>query len=256
MKRIRFSCNLLLNITLIQNDMPFTNKFNWMKKNVLLSLFILSFSFYALSQKPELSFDKFVDETQIGSSESGRITIAWWIPVEFWEITFQMDKSVSEEQAQEFINALRPYTLLAVVDGRIGAFGGITYTPFDSIKSSIVLEDRLKNESRPINQYELSPDIQNLISVFKPMFKNMMGKLGENMNFFVFHDKNGDDSRIFNPYLEGEMKVRFSNQEYTWRTPIGSLMPLKLCPEDNELLNGSWKYCPWHGTKLKDNNSN
>jgi len=37
-----------------------------------------------------------------------------------------------------------------------------------------------------------------------------------------------------------------------WRTPLGSLLPLKICPKDGEGMNGAWNFCPWDGEKLID----
>ena len=33
---------------------------------------------------------------------------------------------------------------------------------------------------------------------------------------------------------------------------MSSLISEKRCPEDDELMNGTWNYCPIHGDKLEE----
>lgn len=220
-----------------------------MKKHVILFLILnLFISKSAISQ--HVDYNKFIKETQKSSTESGEISIAWWIPKEFWEITFNREKTMTEKQIDEFIKLLSPYVIFAVVDGKIGSFGGVTYTSVDSIANSIELIDNEGKIYRPLETYDLSPDIQNLLSAFKPILKNMMGQLGENMNFFVFKDIKDKDKRVADPLSNGFIHLNFCKKENKWKVPIGSLLPLKKCPFDNELMDGSWNYCPWHGEKL------
>jgi len=198
----------------------------------------------------EDNYNSFIKETQNSKSESGKISIAWWIPIEFWELTFQRDKSMSEIQINEFVKLLKPYTIFAIVDGKIGLFGGIEYTPVDSILNTIELIDKDSIAHKPLKTEELNAGIENLLLVFKPILKNMMGQIGENMNFYVFKDENDKKLRIADPYIEGHVRLNYYTQKKQWRTPLGSLLPLKKCTIDNELMNGAWKYCPWHGIEL------
>jgi len=220
-----------------------------MKKQIIL-FFILSLFISSSAISQQVDYNKFIKETQKSNTESGEISIAWWIPIEFWEITFSREKTMTEEQIEEFIKTLSPYVIFAVVDGKMGPMGGMTYTSVDSIAKSIELIVNEGKIYRPLETNDLRPDIQNLLSVFKPILKNMMGQLGENMNFFVFTDIKDKDKRVADPITNGFIQLNFCNKEYKWKVPIGSLLPLKRCPIDNELMDGSWNYCPWHGDKL------
>lgn len=220
-----------------------------MKKQITLSI-LFSLLVFISANSQTIDYNKFIKETQNTISESGDITMAWWIPIEFWEVTFDRDKSMTELQSKEIINALKPYVIYAVVDGKLGPLGGIKYISGDSIGRTIKLEDTEGIEYKPLETEMINSDVQNLLSVFKPILKNMMGQLGENMNFFVFNDVKADMSRVIDPYISGNVKLSFSDNIFNWKTPLGSLLPLKKCPVDNELLDGSWKYCPWHGKKL------
>lgn len=208
--------------------------------------------FSGLSAQTSRNLDDFISETQITAPETDAITLAWWIPIEFWEITFESDDAFSEEQAEELFELLRPYNFFAVIDGKMGPFGGMTYISVDSIASCIHIIDQDSVIYYPIDQETLSYDIQNLLAAFKPILTNLMGQMGENMNFFVFTDEKSRKERVINPYEDGFFYLNFLDNSLKFRTPIGALLPPRYCPVDAEKLNGAWKFCPRHGVELLD----
>jgi len=235
---------------------PFFNlsnkKSNRMKTRVVMLLGGLLFTFFGFAQLEGVDLDQFITETQQSSSAADEMRIVWWIPVEFWDITFQNDPATTKEQADQIVDVLKPYTIFAVVDGEIGPFGGVTYKSVESIKNGITLIDNENITYKSLDTENLNADVQNLISAFKPILGNMMGQLGENMHFFVFTDEKNKKERVSDPWAKGFVRFQLYEAEYKWRTPVGSLLPLKVCPEDGEKLKGSWDYCPWHGEKLID----
>lgn len=218
-------------------------------KFIYLSVIVLS-TVLTSAQNLNIDYNQFIRETQKNSSESGKINIVWWIPLEFWDITLKRNKTLSEDQIKKFIDELKPYSMFAVIQGEMGPMGNLTYVPLDSIKNSIVLLDNNQKKYYPIAYDQLDAGLQSLLTMLKPVLKNSMGQLGENMNFFVFSDQKDNQKRVSDPYVKGAVQVNILNKEYKWRTPLGTLMPLKYCPKDKEELNGSWEYCPWDGEKL------
>lgn len=212
--------------------------------------FILGVLLCSSTFSQQVDFSKFISETQKSNSEVGSVSIAWWIPIEFWQITLSAEPSISEAQMEDFLQTLRPYMIFAVIDGKMGPLGGINFTPSDSIANSIELIDDHGKVYIPIGMDDLSSDVQNLLLVFKPIVKNMMGQLGENMNFYVFSDVKEKNKRVADPLDQGNIQLNFINKEYKWKLPLSSLLPPLKCPVDNEPMDGTWNYCPWHGTKL------
>ncbi len=217
-------------------------------KNYLL-LFLLFCSTQAFSQESTIDLNKLIDETQISGDDQGQMKLVWWIPLEFWQSVFESDPSITKSQANEIIKILSEYSMFAVVDGIIGPLGGVTYTPYDSINNNILVHGD-GEKYKPIPFDDLTPDTQIMMSSFKPVLKNMLGSMGENMHFFVFPDYNDKKERICDPREKGEVVLTVREDEYRWRTPLGSVLPPKQCPADNEVLSGAWEYCPWHGEKL------
>ena len=84
------------------------------------------------------------------------------------------------------------------------------------------------------------------------MMVQMLGQFGQQMEFHVFPEKAQDGSLIAAPLSRGEFTVVFNeNEDFKFKLPLSSMVEKKACPEDGELLNGNWEYCPWHGKKLK-----
>lgn len=216
---------------------------------MLITFVLLLNTYLAFSQSKSIDYNQFIRETQKNISEGSKISIVWWIPVEFWDIALHKNNSLSEDQIKKFLEILKSYSIFAVIDAEVGVLGGFSYTPLDSISENIVLIDNDSKSFKPLKYEVLEVSIQNLLSAFKPMLKNAMGQLGENMNFFVFSDNDGS-KRISNPYSKGYVIIKIKDKEYKWRTPLGTLLPQKFCPKDGDLMNGAWDFCPWDGEKL------
>ena len=201
-------------------------------------------------QEHVVNINSLVEDTQISTGEADEIKLYWWIPVEFWKATFTNDPSMTEKGMEEVVDLLSPYSMFAVVEGTVGMFGGVTYTSYDDIFDIISIQSNDSEKKYPILSEDIHPDIESLMLTFKPILTGMMGPLGENMHFFVFSDIDKDD-RICDPFNTGKITLNLGDEQYSWRTPLGSLLPSKTCPVDQEILSGAWTFCPWHGEKLK-----
>lgn len=221
-----------------------------MKKSTFLLLFVFCLTTHLVNGQ-KTDYAKFVKETQKSISKPGSVGFVWWIPVEFWEITFKRQTAELTDQQQEMINVLSPYTIFAIVDGKMGPYGGVTYITKDSIRDSIELQDLRGKIHKPLDEYELNGDVLNLLTAMNPMLKNMMGKLGENLNFYVFRAMDKDKNRYTNPLEKGFFSIKYLDKQLEWRLPIGSLLAPKKCAITNEVMNGAWEFCPYHGNKLE-----
>jgi hypothetical protein len=202
-------------------------------------------------QASQVNVNSLVNEIQKMSEKTDQASFVWWMPEEFWRVTNE-GSGQTEEQLEELLAMLRPYTLIAVVDGTIGPFGGITYVPEPTLRTSVWLVDGAGDTYRPLPEEQIDPDTRNLIAVFRPLLANMLGEMGEHMVFVAFPATDGQGHRIAEATKEGRFSVRVGQEEFEWRLPLGSLVPQKICPVDGELLGGAWKFCPWHGAELLD----
>jgi hypothetical protein len=221
-----------------------------MKKLVTAFAVVFVSCSFAFAQQKNIDLNQFIRETQKNIGNSNNIKMAWWIPTEFWKISFQNAKDMTAEQKQQFLTLIEPYTIFGVVEGQTGAFGGVTYRTEVSMNDSIVLIDCSGNMHKPVESQLLDPNVANLLAMMKPVLKNVMGQLGENFNFFVFNNKQGS-KKLLDPHKEGAFSLTVFHDSFKWQLPLATLMPPKICPTDNAEMNGNWNFCPFHGTKLK-----
>ena len=205
----------------------------------------------AAADEVKVNINDLVSETQKMDQSTDEMVLVWWIPEEYWTTSFKDDPSMTEEQREEFISVLRPYTVIVAVEGKMGAFGGVTYRPEKEIRDSIKLVDRSGTSYKPLKDEDLSADARNFLGMVKPVFENMLGPMGQNMHFIMFPAKGSDGKLIASAKEEGSFTVVTGGKDFKWRLPLGSLLPPKVCPVDGEKLSGAWKYCPWHGAKLE-----
>jgi hypothetical protein len=214
-------------------------------------ILLLVWTSFINAQQYNVNLNNLLEETQQVSEDPDYLTIVWWIPVEFWTATFAQDPTVTQSDADDVSSTLGPYTLIAVVDGRIGSFGGVTYFSEDYLRENITIKDIRGNIYRPLPKEDISPDAINLLSIMKPGLENTLGPTGKNMHFMVFSGTDANGAAVVDPLQEGVMTVAVGENTFNFRLPLGSLLPPKVCPVDGEEMNGAWKYCPWHGVELE-----
>lgn len=217
---------------------------------ILILLFCGWWSF-AFAQEREVDINTLVQETQKLTQAADELTMVWWIPEEYWQVSFAQDSNMTAAQTEEFIKILRPYVLIVAVDGKVGAFGGVTYKSETVIRDSIQLIDNQGTHYRVLSDEKIDVDAKNFLSMMKPVFANMLGPMGQNMHFFLFQSKNEKGQNIAEAKKEGSFSVKLDEKLFKWRLPLDSLLPPKTCPVCAEKMSGAWRYCPWDGARLR-----
>ena len=191
-----------------------------------------------------------MNDTQKMTQNVNKMVMIWWTPKEFWEISFSQNPLVPEEQIEEILEVFRPYTIIAVVDGEIGTFAGMTFKSEADIRSSIFIRDIQGTLYPPLSDDKIDMNTTNFLLMLKPLLGSMLGPIGQNCHFFLFPSENNEGQRIAEAKSEGAFSVILDEKEFRWRLPLGSILPPKICPSCGEKLSGAYKYCPWDGTKL------
>jgi cyclophilin family peptidyl-prolyl cis-trans isomerase len=216
---------------------------------LLLTAATFAWSKETCAQVDQVNLNSLVDEIFKVSPNPDAMTMVMWMPEEYWRVSNE-GSGMAKEQLEEMLAVLRPYTLIAAVDGTVGPFGGVRYVSEPTLRESIWLVDGDGNTYRPLPEKQVDPDTRNLLAMMTPIWSQLMGATGEHFVAFAFPVKDGQGHRIAEATMEGQFSVRVGQEEFSWRLPLGSLIPQKVCPVDGELMSGAWRYCPWHGVEL------
>ena len=220
---------------------------------LILALFLIfSLSFQIKAQEGSVDLNQLVTELQKSSNHPDKMNLVWWIPNEFWIVSMQQD-DVSQAEVDEIIETLGKYSIFAVVEGTMSSFGAVTYYSEEDIRESIFLTGPDNDKYVPIKNSSVDPNTKMILDVMKPMFKNLLGPMGENIHFYLFEGTNKNGDILLDPMSPGNFSINVIDESYGYRLPLGSLMAPKKCPFDDEVLNGAWKFCPWHGKELVEN---
>jgi hypothetical protein len=203
---------------------------------------------------PEVDFTALVRELQQSPNEAGYAGLVWWIPTEYWEISAERSGS-SEDKAKQRYEPLRKYTIFAVAVGKIG-IGNINWVSEPDIRDNASLRDAAGNSYPPVQK--LSGDAEGLVTVLKPVFGNLLGTMGQNIQFLFFSATDKMAKPIADPLSPGSFSLVLSkviegkDKVFEWKLPLTALSPPKYCPVGKERVQANWKYCPWHGVKLDE----
>jgi len=191
-------------------------------------------------------------ELQRVDQRDQKMGLFWWIPTEYWEQSAAANGRDRKETKSLFA-PLNDYVVIVVAVGNMGA-GSIEWMPESDVRKHIKLRDQAGHLYGPVT--EISAEAQEISDVMKPVFKNILGPMGEGVQFFFFPAKDAKGAEIANTSRSSEFSLEVSDvmglgiKTYTWRLPVSSLLPPKYCPVGKEKVEANWRYCPWHGNKL------
>ncbi|MAM29794.1 MAG: hypothetical protein CMC13_12290 [Flavobacteriaceae bacterium] len=221
------------------------------KVSTLLLFFLSSLSavFGQFKEAKDVSMEELMLETQFTTENPDKMSMIWWIPFEFWEVSNAQDPTASFDEIAALKTMLEGYEVLAVVEGDIGYFGGITYDTKENVLNSTQIE--YKGEMLlQVSEKKINSDLANFFSMMKPMVVNMFGPMGENMHFVFFENNNKSTVLPIDPKSSETVTFTLGTYVKEVTLPLNSMLLEKKCPIDKSLHSGKWSYCPFHGEKL------
>jgi len=195
-------------------------------------------------------------ETQFGVRQNDYAGLIWWIPVEFWELTSEAQGQAKPKE----LESLEDYTTVAVFFARVGGLGTFEFASAEDLTKNAYLVDADGNEYHVLSK--VSPEAEMLVKVMKPMLASALGRAGENLAVLYFPAKGKNGKKIADAAGPGSFKIVLRNmmgmkdEVIEIRTPLTALSTPKYCPVDHAKMNGSWKFCPWHGVALDEKPAN
>jgi hypothetical protein len=220
---------------------------------LLISLFLLCTG-NANAQTDTLPrVSDFVKEIQQVDDKGGAIRVVLWMPWQYWE-TAMLQTSNGQplpQDVSDMISSMKQYNIFGVIDARPTPYG-LTYTPEKTITDSarLTIGDSLK--LRPVEEKSLPEEVRLLLGMLRPMMKQMLGQMGQNLVLLVFENTNSNGKFHADGRYPGNFSLSWNSASaFKWRLPLNVLIPPKYCPVDNEKHGGKFNYCPYHGNKLE-----
>ncbi len=198
----------------------------------------------------EIDIASLIQELQRMSPKHDELGMVFWMPEEFWRVSFAQDPAVTSAEADEFHAVMKPYILLAVVDGTIGTFGAVTYKSGEWVRANTRVVDAQGNTYTPLADHAIDGSAHIFLQMMKPAIAHMLGPLGENLHFLLFPAQAETGERIAPALNTGEFSVILGDMTYRWRLPLDALLPTTACTGCGETCKGSWHFCPWCGTPV------
>ncbi|HEX3586776.1 MAG TPA: hypothetical protein VH024_12315 [Candidatus Angelobacter sp.] len=90
-----------------------------------------------INSEPAVDLPSLVRETQKIETRNNKIGMFWWIPTDFWEISWKKQGHSSEEAREKFL-PLRKYNLFLIAAGTTET-GNIKWRTEEEIRKGIVL---------------------------------------------------------------------------------------------------------------------
>jgi hypothetical protein len=157
------------------------------------------------------------------SQEQSDITFVWWVPEQYWQAGFAESPQMNQAQADEFLKAIRPYTLVITVSGTRGLFGSMTYRSEGEIRSSMKLKDANGKTYAPLGDDAVDADVKTLMQMIRPIISNILGPMGQNMQLVLFQARTDDGKPIADAARKGSSSIFLAEKEFKWRLPLDSV---------------------------------
>jgi len=190
----------------------------------------------------------FVAETQQSSAVAQQLTMAWWIPAEFWDVSLADNASVPAGTAAQVHAAFQDYQVFALLRANTG-LQGLTNV---ASKADLLSNGRLEVEGKvisPIDADKVPAAVEAILSAMKPLLAGMLGQMGQSIELVVY-PATSDGHRITDPLKPGSFRYTLYDQTFHWRLPLASLLPKKIDRKSREEFPGNYDYNPFTGDKL------
>lgn len=218
-------------------------------KSLVFSFFLLIAPF-GISQN-NFSIEELTRNSMSNKSGEAGLNLSLWLSDYIWEYSARNTPGANEAMVEDIVRIMKGYNIFGVVVGKMDGNEIIRYADEEAIRSTVVLIGQDSVEYEPLPEDEISEELDFVLRAMKPMYAQMMGQFGENMHLIVFQKRNSAGELIADPLEEKNITLHTSGVDFEWRLPMSALVPKKKCPEDGELVNGTWKFCPYHGNELE-----
>ncbi|HKW81051.1 MAG TPA: hypothetical protein VJQ49_08580 [Casimicrobiaceae bacterium] len=187
-------------------------------------------------------------DTQRITKAGEDLTFVWWMPQAWWEENLNGNPALTAAGRSQVLAVLDDYIIFSLARNKVLISG------MESVsRSDMLAHARFEVGGKviePIEGQNLSPAMQGMLASFKPALASMLGKFGQSLEIVVYPGKR-DGQSLVDPLKSGSLQYTFYGQTFTWRLPLGSLLPPKVDPKTNEEFPGNYDFNPYSGDPLR-----
>lgn len=223
---------------------------------MLLLLVMASWPCIALTARrplpaQEIKVNALIADTQQTSLDSKEVEIAWWIPPEYWQASLSQQPDVNAEMRRQFAATFDDYNIVAIVQGSMADDLQYRFSDEASVRESTRLVDTKGGTHQPLPLAQIPPALAATLAFLKPILSASMGPMGESMYFIVFPGNDDRGNRLIDPVGDGRMRITTRVNEYSFRLPLGALLPEQRDAASGESFPGDFLYNPYTGSALQ-----
>lgn len=201
----------------------------------------------------QVKFGDLIRDLQRIDSPGNQLEMVWWMPPQYLEASFAQSQnaSIDAKTARQFIDLFTRYTVVAAVRGEVGGLGMDSYASEEELRSKLKILDSAGQSYTPVPADKLDPKMSLIISILRPMFKQMIGELGNNLQIFVFPGKRPDGGPVADALGNGQFLVQLGDNQHRFRLPVASLLKPRVDPASGDSFPGSYNFNPYTGSALQ-----
>ncbi|MEG3792614.1 hypothetical protein V1318_21040 [Lysobacter sp. CCNWLW3] len=206
----------------------------------------------------QIRIDELMGDTQKTGGGANGSEMIWWLPPQLWAYVLDqqdanaegVSKKVSQEVSRQFQDLFTRNTVIAAL--RIDSLDeSPNFSSEADLRGKLQLVDMHGGSHRPMAADQVDPALKGLLDTMRPMLVSMIGPAGENMQFYVFPGRTADGKPVADPLGDGKMLVRLDRSEFSFRLPLGGLLPARRDPANGETFPGGYRYNPYTGAELQ-----
>jgi hypothetical protein len=189
-----------------------------------------------------------VIETQRTTQTNGQMTMAWWMPQQFWEESMKANPAVPAAARDQVLAALGDYTVVAMLRAKVGVTGLTEVQPKAELVKNAQFEINGKAIA-PLSPEQIAPGAQLVLAQLKPALASMAGQVGQSLELVIYPAK-ADGKLLVDASQSGTLQIKLYEETFKWRLPLGSLLPARVDAKTGESFPGNYQFNPFTGGKL------
>jgi hypothetical protein len=202
----------------------------------------------AASRAGAVDVQQLTQESQRVTNEGGTLSLVWWLPRQWWDATLGANPNLTAEGRAKVDATLAPFTIFALVHAKSGLATLDAATKADMLQNAKLEVDGHVVE--PLAPDKVDAGAQAVLAAMKPALAGVLGKLGQSIELVVYPNRDGDRT-ILDAAKPGAFTYTFYEQTYSWRLPLGAVLPPKVDAKTGETFPGNYEFNPFTGERLQ-----